>query len=469
MRATQYSVRKEGFVIMSIKTQVGAAALLVCVASCTSVWQTTDPETGKNAVQLPNFWPGGCAVEPNADGTCTSYQFRWPLVPTGEPDRPDKIAAGYGPRWHDSGARYDFHPGLDLLPLRSDGTVMSQAEIAASAPPVHAVAAGEVHSIKEEKNLGHTVRIRHKIDDSGDWTASNTYYTVYGHMTDSCTAPPDCSNESATKQCVCSSAAYELSIGDALEPGDVIGHVGRSGSASTWHLHFEVQGHPWLFYSVNPLRYLMHNEANDYRPQILTSLSGSCASTFSLSTPKFWVYYRTNPDELDVNRVTIAVTDETTKKLLALEWIDYERRDGIGAFLDVFPVDPQGNPAPDGFITQRAADGEVCEAAKSEVEYLPDCRQSGATPVPGPKWNRFSGITPIFDDCSPGNPRNDFNHSSTEQTMEIQFDNFGSAFAGSTEIRILAEVCDIANNCTSREAICRESRCYMLAEPSKAP
>jgi hypothetical protein len=175
--------------------------------------------------------------------------------------------------------------------------------------------------------------------------------------------------------------------------------------------------------------------------------------------PRLWVRYKASPDELDVNIVRILIKDKDDAKILAFKWVDYEKRMGIGAFLDT--LDQNGQPTPDGFITEPAGTDQTCEVGATNVEYFPDCRQSGPTPLPGAAWNVSSGITPIFNDC--GMPaRNVFTHDSTELTMEVQFDHLGPIFDkkaedGTTtqrkEVKVIAEVCDIVGRCKSAEKV----------------
>jgi murein DD-endopeptidase MepM/ murein hydrolase activator NlpD len=95
--------------------------------------------------------------------------------------------------------------------------------------PIVAAAAGVVISSDEEPGYGHVIRIEH---DSG-------FVTVYAHNLENLVA-----------------------VGDRVSAGTIIASVGRSGRASTPHLHFEVR-HEGIVY--NPLHMLPPRDVIEVR------------------------------------------------------------------------------------------------------------------------------------------------------------------------------------------------------------
>ncbi len=100
------------------------------------------------------------------------------------------------------------HGGIDIL--------------APKGTEVHAAADGiVVYSGDSLRGYGNTAVIDH----------GNGITTLYGHLMEIC-----------------------VKSGDAVRQGDLIGRVGKTGNATTWHLHFEIRsdGRP-----VDPERHLM--------------------------------------------------------------------------------------------------------------------------------------------------------------------------------------------------------------------
>lgn len=122
--------------------------------------------------------------------------FRWPLEGT--------ISSPFGRR------RNGWHAGIDI-----------QAEMRT---PVFAAAGGTVAFSGREKFYGRVVKLEH---DDG-------FMTVYAH-----------------------NLQNFVETGDAVEAGQVIATVGRTGRASTYHLHFEIRGNGKVF---NPIFLLPRRE-----------------------------------------------------------------------------------------------------------------------------------------------------------------------------------------------------------------
>lgn len=131
---------------------------------------------------------------PNLDGK--GPLFRWPLE--------GPISSPFGPR------RSGWHAGIDIK--AEPGT------------PVFAAARGTVMFSGWEKLYGRVVKIEHE----------DGFMTVYAH---------NLQNFART--------------GDAVEAGQVIATVGRTGRASAYHLHFEIRNSGKVF---NPLFLLPHRE-----------------------------------------------------------------------------------------------------------------------------------------------------------------------------------------------------------------
>lgn len=360
-----------------------------------------DPYLTNAVAALPNYGPG------------IAKPFIWPLSNS---TARDWLSGGFTPRWKVSASRYDFHQGLDMVPrVTVDGVeqAMSQADIKAAPPAVHAVAAGVVTNIYDTGSAqfpesGKVVQVRHLISGTST-AAANAYYSYYLHLSDFCTTQQGAIEQGIPE----SSCATRLAVGQQVAQGAILGHVGAADltdQSAFWHLHFEVRSHGYQFYAVNPLRYLPSPNNNGYSPEIRLSgaLPGSCASTFDPEHPKFWVHYRADRDELDVNRVVVTVRTPDGAVIDSRE-IDYERRRAIGCFHDDAP-----------------ANGIIAGSAEYDPDVLP------------------SQVTPIFAQCRPGTGLIDvFHTSSPELTMDLQFDGL----AGAPSIVIEAQVCDIYGNC----------------------
>lgn len=107
------------------------------------------------------------------------------------------ISSGFGYRSFD----HSFHPGIDIA--NSTGT------------PIHAAADGIVFKAYQSSSYGNCVMISHFI-------GGLTYTTVYAHL-----------------------SSYNVSDGQKVSQGQVIGAMGATGEAFGSHLHFELYIGPW--------------------------------------------------------------------------------------------------------------------------------------------------------------------------------------------------------------------------------
>jgi len=104
-----------------------------------------------------------------------------------------RVSSLFGPRRSPITGRQEMHYGLDIAAPR--GT------------PVYASANGKVIEAKYHGSMGNMITINHGY----------SYKTVYGHL-----------------------ASYAVLAGDAVQKGDLIGYVGRTGRTTGSHLHYEV-------------------------------------------------------------------------------------------------------------------------------------------------------------------------------------------------------------------------------------
>ncbi|WP_322013106.1 M23 family metallopeptidase [Paraburkholderia sp. J12] len=109
-----------------------------------------------------------------------------------------RISSSFGYRNHPVKGKRHMHTGVDLA--------------AAKGAPVFAAASGVVQFIGSEKGYGKYVVLRH----------SQGYTTYYAHL---------------------SAFAQDLRVGAPVTEGQRLGAVGRSGTATGPHLHFEVRLH----------------------------------------------------------------------------------------------------------------------------------------------------------------------------------------------------------------------------------
>ena len=102
----------------------------------------------------------------------------------------------FGMRYHPIDNVYKLHAGVDIG--------------APSGTAINASAAGTVVKSEYNSGWGEYVRVRHSI-------GGVTYDTLYAHMT-----------------------TRKVSVGASVSQGQLIGTVGKTGSATGYHLHFEL-------------------------------------------------------------------------------------------------------------------------------------------------------------------------------------------------------------------------------------
>ncbi|UCH89989.1 MAG: M23 family metallopeptidase [Thermoplasmata archaeon] len=217
------------------------------------------------------------------------------------------LADPFGWRWHNN--RWDFHRAIDLR--------------AEEGEPIYAIAPGRVDRTASEddpddgfSNGGNVVIIEHFTDPDTPFTfhgyEQTRYYSVNLHMQD-----------------------FLVQEGDEVEQGQLIGHVGHAGTASTDHNHFEIRvvcRHSWdgpgddlpsecdimgvnADPHVNPLRFLPYDDKDIMEAEII-------------SNDPLTVEVRNHFTETDFN--SIKIDDE--------EVVNWDERVGIN------PSDRDDNP-----------------------------------------------------------------------------------------------------------------------------
>ena len=114
-------------------------------------------------------------------------------TPSIYPTHFSRITSGFGWRTHPITMRKEFHRGVDLR--------------ASMGQPVFAAADGIITYIQKKGKLGKCVIIEHRYG----------YRTLYGHLND-----------------------IEVTTGQKVTKGEIIGTVGRTGRATGVHLHYGV-------------------------------------------------------------------------------------------------------------------------------------------------------------------------------------------------------------------------------------
>jgi len=122
----------------------------------------------------------------------TDYKLEMAATPSIWPTQ-GRVTSEFGPRSAPFSGRREFHYGIDIAGPR--GT------------PIYAVADGIIDLATYRRGLGNTVIIEHGYG----------YRTVYAHLSD-----------------------FEVSEGQEIEEGELIGSMGSTGFSTGPHLHYEV-------------------------------------------------------------------------------------------------------------------------------------------------------------------------------------------------------------------------------------
>lgn len=95
--------------------------------------------------------------------------------------------------------------------------------------PIYSIANGVViKAASEPSGFGNNVVVRHDdVPSFNDANTKTTYFSGYGHMTN-----------------------YVVSVGDLVSKGQIIGYSGSTGTATTPHVHFQIDNDqaPWHIY-----------------------------------------------------------------------------------------------------------------------------------------------------------------------------------------------------------------------------
>lgn len=138
-------------------------------------------------------------------GEVDEYLRRLAATPSIWPTR-GRVTSGFGMRRDPFGRGSKFHHGIDIA--------------GAYGTPVYATASGQVINASYRGGFGNLVIIRHGYG----------FETYYAHL-----------------------SGFAVSTGQWVKRGQVIGYMGRSGTATGPHLHYEVHVNG---VAVNPYRYL---------------------------------------------------------------------------------------------------------------------------------------------------------------------------------------------------------------------
>ena len=144
----------------------------------------------------------GQKVDPPVDNTpkYNGGQFQWPVPGY------TYISSGFYDRVNPVTGKWESHSGIDIP--------------APNGTPIHAACSGTVAWAYKSASAGNWVGIDH----------GNGLYTIYMHM-----------------------SKFNVSEGDVVQAGDVIGFVGSTGQSTGFHLHFSVRLNGKY---VNPHNYL---------------------------------------------------------------------------------------------------------------------------------------------------------------------------------------------------------------------
>jgi murein DD-endopeptidase MepM/ murein hydrolase activator NlpD len=346
--------------------------------------------------------------------------FSWPLPneqASNDRSEPNHLISPFGPRWKSNDLlldAYDFHEGLDLVPLALRDVVID-LDNPEHRFPVYPAIAGRVHAIEtcdpcEPGGPGNHVVIRHMIDGSdppqSGGAEGQIYYTRYLHL---------------------DSIAPGLAVGHLVDVGDQLGIMGESG-ANGPHLHFEVRSYDYLFYAVNPYRYLSRS-GDGYPPpfEIAFRLDPGgleCGDLLVPAPSRFWVSFAAPRGDEDIVKIEASVTDRETCETAEWKAVNFDCRQGITTWSDT--------------------NGDQRIRTDEDLYLIND---------------RMSASYPVFEKCGQlGEPRNHFTRQSSEYTLDIEFCDAPLGLVGlcgllppltgvSEDFRIDARVCDATGKC----------------------
>lgn len=161
--------------------------------------------TAENLAALEELLPENAEALQSLKTEVDEYNRRLSATPSIWPCG-GRVTSSFGMRRSPFGRGYRFHYGIDIA--SSHGA------------PICATARGRVSFAGYRRGLGNLVIIQHGYG----------YQTYYGHL-----------------------SGFAVSQGQAVERGRVIGYMGRTGSATGTHLHYEVHVNG---VAVNPAQYM---------------------------------------------------------------------------------------------------------------------------------------------------------------------------------------------------------------------
>jgi len=161
--------------------------------------------TADNLAALEELLPENTIALQTLKEEVEEYNRRLAATPSGWPCG-GRITSGFGMRRSPFGGGYRFHYGIDIASSHGSS--------------IWATAKGRVSFAGYRRGLGNLVIIQHGYG----------FQSYYGHL-----------------------SRIAVSPGQVVERGRVIGYMGRTGSATGTHLHYEVHLHG---VAVNPAQYM---------------------------------------------------------------------------------------------------------------------------------------------------------------------------------------------------------------------
>lgn len=232
----------------------------------------------------------------------------WPVAGTTF----DAIVSTFGPRIKASTGTYDWHRGIDIDAV--EGT------------PALAAVGGQLWKVTQYADGGTTVILRHTFRSPVEYGGQTLryYYTLYMHLS------------SVAPELVTAAAAGQR---PTVAAGAVIGAVGRTGSAISDHLHFELRVGTWC-----SLEYQIANPSSScagfgfdphMHPMLLfaplereMSLSPSTPPT---ATTDGQIRFVPADDQPLLEQVKFTVVDRMTKTVVASHVLSLNQRIGYDA------------------------------------------------------------------------------------------------------------------------------------------